>query len=320
MGNSEIVERVTRELMELIDEGTLPWTAPWVSNGGPRSLLTSRPYAGGNRLILAVRSMRAGYSSPYFATFNQIRAKGGVVKKGERGCRILFFGRVESEREEEEDENQDDQPEQRVRYVLRDYVVFNTDQSTLTAEQIPALPRRENTPIQEAERLFAGYFAATGVQFRVAGDRAFYSPSRDLVQMPPLECFESAEASTSVLAHEVCGHSTGHPTRLNREGIRTRQAFANHEYGIEEIIAETAAKFFMSHISADNAVGMKRSAAYLSHWLAKLKAEPRLLLTAASQAEKALQFFLEKAEEGTALTRPAVPVREPVPAMAEAAA
>jgi antirestriction protein ArdC len=59
------------------------------------------------------------------------------------------------------------------------------------------------------------FFAATGAIVSHGGNRAFYSPSRDVIQLPVPEAFRDAPSYAAIKARELT-HWTAHPSRLNR--------------------------------------------------------------------------------------------------------
>src|SRR5579875_3182922 len=65
------------------------------------------------------------------------------------------------------------------------------------------------------------------------GERAFYSPEYDFIQMPPKELFKETHEFYGTLTHELI-HWTGHQSRLNRLNKLAR--FGNESYAIEELI------------------------------------------------------------------------------------
>ena len=108
--------------------------------------------------------------------------------------------------------------------------------------------------------------------------------------MPNLEAFESSEAYYRVLFHELA-HSTGHRNRLERDGVANPAAFASHEYSEEELIAEMGASILAGLAGISSEEADENSAAYLDHWLAKLKAEPNLLVAAGGAAQRAVDHI-----------------------------
>ena len=81
---------------------------------------------------------------------------------------------------------------------------------------------------------FERFFASTKATIQHAGNRAFYSPDRDIVQMPELNTFRDAESYYATLAHEMT-HWTRHSSRLDRDLGRKR--FADAGYAMEELVA-----------------------------------------------------------------------------------
>ncbi len=122
------------------------------------------------------------------------------------------------------------------------------------------------------------------------GDRAFYQPSTDSVHMPAVHSFEGAEEYHSTLFHEL-SHSTGHESRLNRHGMETGiAAFGSAVYSKEELAAEFGAAFLCAHAGIQGT--LDNSAAYIAGWAKALKADSRLVVTAASQGQKAADYIL----------------------------
>ena len=116
--------------------------------------------------------------------------------------------------------------------------------------------------------------------------------------MPAPESFESPEAFYSVLFHEL-GHSTGHKSRLAREGVTDPQRFGNHEYSKEELIAEMSASYLAAFAGIDTEPLVNNSAAYLASWLRVLRKDSRMVVFAAAAARKAVDHIrdVKAAEE-----------------------
>src|ERR1035437_146935 len=114
--------------------------------------------------------------------------------------------------------------------------------------------------------------------------------SFDYVQMPERTCFESMEEYYSTLFHELT-HSTGHPARLNRSSLTDFERFGDHHYSREELVAEMGAAFLAGYCGIENRT-INNSAAYLANWLKALKDDSRMVLVAASQAQKAADLVL----------------------------
>jgi len=179
---------------------------------------------------------------------------------------------------------------ERERYWMttRAYTVFNVEQCDdlvrdyLLGEPVPS----EFEPLEACERICAGYEITT----EHGGDRAYYQPARDKIRLPNRERFETPEGYYTTRFHEM-GHSTGHASRLGREGITTPGAHKEvHTYAEEELVAEFCASFLAGEAGIERT--MDNSAAYLSHWASKLKEDKRLVVKAAQRAQKAADLIL----------------------------
>jgi antirestriction protein ArdC len=266
-----VYQVVTDRIIEALEKGVVPWRQPWAAEA-PKNLVSKKEYRGVNVLLLGA----AAKASPWWLTFNQAKALGGNVKKGEKGTPVVFWKVYDKE---------DDDGDKDRRFVLRYYTVFNASQCE--GIEVPASPAKSD-PIEACEKIAAGY--ANGPKVQHGGDRAFYSPSHDLVQVPARESFKDPEHYYSTLFHELT-HSTGAADRLDRKGITDPIQFASHEYSFEELVAECGAAFLCSEAGIATAT-LDDSAAYLAHWVGRLKSEPRWIVEAASKAAKAADLVL----------------------------
>ncbi len=161
-------------------------------------------------------------------------------------------------------------------------------------DKIPVLngSQREHSPITEAESIVAAM--PKKPEIRHGGGRACYSPSLDCVTLPMPEHFQSGQDYYSVLFHELT-HSTGHASRLNRNGVSGSDgewsAFGSTPYAREELVAEMGAAFLSGQAGIVERT-LDNSAAYIQSWLARLKEDRRLIVQAAAQAQKAADFIL----------------------------
>ena len=145
-------------------------------------------------------------------------------------------------------------------------------------------------PIESCEQVVTAWLDKPTIQH--GSNRACYSKSLDLVQMPDRVSFESAEEYYSTLFHELT-HSTGHPRRLNRSTLATFERFGDEKYSAEELVAEMGAAFLCGLTGIENKT-IRNSAAYLHSWLGMLKQDSRLVLIAAGQAQKAADMILNQ--------------------------
>jgi antirestriction protein ArdC len=281
-----VYDVITKRIVELLEQGTIPWRKPWAGGGEPRNLTSGKAYRGINVFMLAA----SGYSSPYWLTFKQALAAGGCVRKGEHGTPVIFWKRAEEAETEEEEGGKYRGP------VCRYYSVFNVAQCD--GIQAPTPEPLNFEPIPECVRIVSDWKQAPLIHHR--GNRACYSPISDEVEMPSPGSFISPEAYYSTLFHELT-HSTGHGSRLARKGVTEPTGYGTHEYSREELVAEMGAAFLCGATGIELASTLENSSAYLASWIKALKGDARLVVTAGAQAQRAadhiLGRFAEKAAE-----------------------
>ena len=224
MATIDIYQAVTDRIIELLEQGTVPWRQPIRSQGGsgrlPTNMLSDREYRGINVFLLAVTAWAEGYESPYWMTFRQAKEKGGHVRKGEKGSLVIFWKQHATE---------DKKTGEPIKVpVLRRYTVFNTEQCD--GIETPSVggggeegssyddePPEAFDPIESCDAIFRGYADRPAIEHR--GGMALYTPSTDTVRIADPERFETRESYYATLFHERV-HSSGHSSRLNR-GIDT---------------------------------------------------------------------------------------------------
>lgn len=286
-GNDWIYEEVTNKILKALDEGTVPWNKTWKIDGrAHQNLISKKPYRGMNVWLTSLSAMQHGFSSPYWLTFKQAKSIGGNVKLHEKGTMITFWKFSDYKVENEEGEE-----ETKTSAILRYYTVFNLDQcENIDPEKIPeALKEEDHDPIDCCEEVVRNYPpVAPRIYFK--GDRACYNPVADDINLPKIGRFESPEAYYSTLFHELT-HSTGHETRLKRDGVTERHFFGDHGYGCEELVAEMGAAFLCGHCGIEK-VTLENSAAYIDGWRKKIKEDKKMVVKAAAKAQKAADFIL----------------------------
>ena len=278
MKNDIVYEMVTNNIIAMLDEGKIPWHQSWTGLT-PMNLITGFPYRGVNVWLLGPK----GYSNPYWLTFKQAIDKGGHVRKGEKGALIVFWKTHDIKHREDSDtvEVTETIP------LLRYYKVFNVEQTE--GVKYPSWEKAENDPIERCEDLVKGY--STCPEIKPDLSKAYYSPGEDYIGIPPITQFESSEEFYSVLFHEMT-HSTGHKTRLNREGITDGHFFGSTEYSREELVAEMGASFLTNITGINNAAVTKNNAGFIQGWLERLKEDKRLIIQASSKAQKSTDYIL----------------------------
>ena len=268
-------EIITSRMIELLEAGTAPWQKPWTSRA-PVNLISQKPYRGLNVISLASQ----GYASEYWLTFNQCNRLGGKIRKGEHGSLVVFWSIGEEKINAKT--GRLSKP-----VLLRYSTAFNLTQTEGIAEklgldkQVPVVPN-----VEAADAIVA---TMPNRPAFVASDKAWYSSSRDVVGLPPKESFVSGEAFASVRFHELA-HSTGHASRLNRfESDGCDHRFGSESYSKEELIAELTAAMLCGVCGVSPAV-IENSASYCQSWIARLKGDSRLIVQAASAAQRASDY------------------------------
>jgi antirestriction protein ArdC len=282
---TNLYSRITDRIIAVLEQGVRPWVQPWSSKhaAGPLSRPlrhNGTPYTGINVLSLWCTAVERGYVAPIWMTFRQALELGANVRKGETGTLVVYASSFKVDGNDTDDENTE-----RVVHYLKGYTVFNV-------EQIEGLPAQYTTqihtqPNQSARIARAEAFAAQShATFRHGGNRAFYDPQADAIQMPPFDAFRDAEGYYATLLHELT-HWTGHSTRLARD---LGKRFGTEAYAAEELIAELGAAF----LCADLGITLEPRedhASYIAIWLKVLRDDQRAIFTAASYAERATEFL-----------------------------
>jgi antirestriction protein ArdC len=247
----------------------------------PKNASTGRRYSGVNVLILWDAVVAKGFVGQSWLTFRQALGIGGNVRKGEHGTTVVYADRFVPDDERKRAERDGDEPG--AIPFLKRFTVFNTDQCENLPEDLVTArtPMPDGLILPEAEALIA----ATGADFRIGGDCAFYSPSHDYVQVPrPDAYFEPINWHRTAL-HEI-GHWVGHKSRLARD---QSGAFGSVLYAKEELVAEMTSAFVCASLGI---VPTVRHADYLGSWLTVLREDDRAIVRAASAASKAADYLL----------------------------
>jgi antirestriction protein ArdC len=275
----DIYTEVTNRIIAALEGGTPPWIQPWSDHTAlPSNLATGKPYRGINILMLSIEAQLSGYPDSRWVTLRQANDLGAKVRKGSHGTSIVFWKIREAE---DVDADPADEPK-RVIPMLRSYTVFNTSQLEFLPEKFELRPSPAVwQPLGEAEQLLY----QTGSIIRHGGNRAFYSPSEDLIQLPPEAWFDQPDDYYATALHETV-HWTGHPRRLNRVLGRRHGIEA---YAFEELVAEMGAAFLCAHVGIPARL---EHASYIDSWLDSLRRDKRLIFTAAGAAQKATDFVL----------------------------
>lgn len=285
--SKDIYQTITDRFVEALKKGTVPWQKPWVSS---QNMVSQKPYQGINSLLLG--SMP--FESPYWVSFKQALDLGGHVKKGAKSTPVIYFKMLEKRDKAGYVATRDDGSAVRIP-LIRWSNVFNLDQTEgITPPALTVNP--DQTPPNE--KAAAIVEKAQVCPIHHVGFAALYSPLSDVIQMPQLSTFRSQEEYYHTLYHEMT-HATGHSSRLAREGIINPSKFGSERYAREELIAEIGAAFLSNEAGILGKVEFDNSAAYLGNWMKRLGEDPKLIVTAASQAQRASNFIRGIQQEET---------------------
>ena len=293
------IEEVTAAVMETMSNGTVPWKKPWnekwaraLSPSAQHNPFTKTYYSGMNPYILSAAMDRYGYTDPRWGTYKNIKDNGGRLD-GQKSTAITYW-ELKSIPDPDDDDPNNTRDKFRTWLDVRIHRVFNVQQAI--GLDLPPLDIESIVPLKttkECEKIAMDYLSREQIRLTYKGDRAAYSPSLDAIIMPPKDARVWADANEyfSTLYHE-CGHSSGHAERLNRDEMKHAVFFEDIHYAAEELVAELTSAYLCADAGIDNT--LKNSAAYLSHWLGKLKDDPKLFTKAATKAAAAAKFILNR--------------------------
>lgn len=273
-----VYESVTLTILNALKQGVVPWRKPWHADAVlPTSLATGKPYRGINSFLLGITP----YSDRRWLTFKQVRERGAQIREGEKATMVVFWKHWEPPSEPEE-------PKKRIP-VLRYFHVFNVEQ--IEGLDVPELPRSK--PLPEKQRIEGAELLLENMpnppSIAEGGITAWYRPSDDHVQVPLLNSFDSADAFYATLFHEL-GHATGHQNRLNRKEVCGSIQFGSGDYSKEELVAELTSAFCCATVGLDNSL-IENACSYINGWLRVLENDPKAVVIAAAQAQKAADYI-----------------------------
>ena len=288
MKTKDIYQTVTNNILATMEKGIIPWRKPFNSSFSsiPVNFSTEKAYRGINVFLLNMACLQVGYPTNAWLTFNQARQLGSNVKKGQKS-EIILFWKPTLIREQSVSQDGEITESTKEVYIARIYYVFNIDQCEgidKESEIQTSIPR-----IESCDQVYANY---PEVKPQVnLGLKAMYTPKLDQIRIPNHHDFISTSDYYATLFHELV-HSTGHVTRLNREGIAAAQLSDVIRYSKEELIAEMGASFLSALIGIENPELTNNAAAYVQSWLEVFKQDKTMVVKAASQAQEAVDFIL----------------------------
>ncbi len=264
----KVYQIITDRIIRQLEEGVAPWRKEWQA-GLPKNLVSGKEYRGINLMLLAEANCE------YFVTKKQASALGGRIRC--KGYPVIYWNIIEKE----------DPETGEIKSIpfLRYYRVYPV--SGVEGIEDPECNNRDN-PVDAAEQVIEGMPDRPVIEY--GGDRACYIPARDMIRLPARSSFYSIEGFYSTAFHELV-HSTGHASRLNRKGIAELEGYGTHSYSEEELVAEMGAAFLSGYCGILNQT-LENSAAYISHWIGALKADPKLIVQIGARAQKAVDYIL----------------------------
>lgn len=282
----DVYRTVTDAIIQAIERGVSNWKMPWNTSGqfafSPINVTTKRPYRGINTLCLWASAQAKGYESGQWGTYQQWHERKAQVRRGEKSTTVVFWKFACAD---DADGTDDGMPKAESRLLFtRGYSVFNAaqvDGYTPKAETERSILER----IEQAE----AFFKSLGAAVRHGGNQAYYAPVSDHIQMPPFNAFVENVSYYSTLAHEH-SHWTANAGRCDRQ---LGKRFGDNAYAAEELIAELGAAFTCAHLGLSTEPRADH-AAYINSWLKVLKADSRAIFTAASKAQQATDWMIQR--------------------------
>ena len=284
---------ITDMIIKEIEKDGLFWRKPWKPQFSiyASNFISKQAYRGINWVLL---NMVVKKGNPYWMTFKQVKTKGGKIKKGAKGAKVVYykllFKNMQGKRITEE-EAKKLKPEDVERIpMLKSYTVFNGGDIEGINFKLEELPGGDkNKPIESAEAIMANMNPKPDI--RIGGDRAFYTPGGDYISMPPFNWFHKEAEYYSTLFHETV-HWTGAPHRLNRIKGGT---FGDAKYAFEELVAEMGAAYLCGEAGIFYFT-LNNSAAYIQSWkrsvIKTLREDNKAIIKAASESQKAADYIL----------------------------
>lgn len=274
---------VTEKIIAMLESGVIPWEKPWIGSSGAWSRATGKYYSLINQFLLP---------SGEYATMTQINADGGHVKKGAKAKQVwmFYYKRIEEADDETGEVEVKFLPRQRYERVFN--IAEDTDLEVKHDKSVDDAPSGVE-PLVVLEEVKTDYLVRSGVEFTErVGNEAYYSPSRDMVVVPDKSQFERVAEYYSTVFHEL-GHSTGHPSRLDRFKVNDESAcFGSEDYSREELCAELTACAVLANFGVETSTSFRNNAAYIQNWVSALKEDDKAIVRASAKAEAAFNLIL----------------------------
>lgn len=276
----DIYAVITKRFVEQLKQGRVPWQRGWV---GAQNIVSKKPYRGINPLILG----SADFDSPYWMTFKQCSDLGGRIVKGEKSLPVVFYKWFDKKDEFGNVIYQKNGEPAKIPFI-RWSNVFNLQQTTGIDLPLAMEIRTPEENLRKAQEIVEN---SAICPIRYTGFQPLYDPRRDEIRMPSAGLFDSQAEFYHTLYHELI-HASGHESRLKREGVTNPVRFGSERYSEEELVAELGAAFLSNEAGILSQIVFENSAAYLQAWISKLQDDHKLILSAASKAQKGADLVL----------------------------
>jgi antirestriction protein ArdC len=278
-----IYQKITDLIIEKLESGVVPWHKTW-KNSYPKNLVSGQYYKGINIMLLGLQN----FESNYWLTFKQCKDLGGYVKKDEKSSFVVFWKPMINF----DDNTIEETSNIKFNYLLRYYSLFNIEQCDLPDEVKEKYHISDtNNKILEAEEIISNYPSPPEISINNLIPNPRYFPKLDKIEIQSIDNFHSNDDYYASLYHELI-HSTGAEFRLARNGIVDKINFGSENYSKEELVAEIGASYLCNISGINRAFDNQTS--YIQNWLKVLDNDNRMVLIAASQAQKATDFILNK--------------------------
>lgn len=275
---------VTDKIISLLEKGTIPWEQKW-NTQLPQNFVTKIPYRGFNLFYLYCVALENGYKSPYWLTYTQITNLKGTLKPWQKPEIVIKFGYNTWKDEKDLDENGNPKIK-RGKPFLSFFKEYNIEQTEGIDWENPV---RQNNPIKACEEIIENYKDCPVITHAVGTPS--YSPEPDIITLPDLSIYQEPQYYYKSLFHEIT-HSTGHEKRLNRfkQEKNIPHTTSKEYYSKEELVAEFGSAFLCAEAGISNEQTEGHSASYINGWLQALKNDEKLIMEAASKAQRAVDY------------------------------
>lgn len=290
--SNNVYQYVTDRIITELQKGRIPWKKSW---HGEKAInyVTRKEYQGINLLLLP-------YPGEYL-TFKQVTELKGTVKKGEHANMIVYYNWYVKDTGKKDSNGK---PITESIPVLRYYNVFHISQTEgIKTKCKPYITDNTNNIIEQAEKVVNDYITREKIKLNIitGSDEACYIPSNDEIVMPNIQQFTGSNEYYSTLFHESV-HSTGNVNRLDRTSKQKTHRFGSQDYSKEELVAEIGSSILCNRIGIEMPETFQNSVAYIQSWLKVLKDDIKMIVIAAGQANKAVNYIMdvkdsEKVEE-----------------------